>query len=86
MTCRAALVLISHISAEARPQLDLESPYEGPRRGRRLLATRTVSGKITWADNGKAVVYAYVRAYDNDAIGREQMGSAQTKEDGMFSA
>jgi hypothetical protein len=118
MELSAVFVLVFHYSAEARQlgqaaiddeprhhQVDFDPPTDGPRR--RLLATRTVTGKVTWADNGQPVSLAYVKgklkafsqavkksltklskfpspAFDNDVIGRETMGSVQTKADGTY--
>ncbi len=70
MPLSAGVVLIFHYSVEARQfghaataarhhQVDFDSPTDGPRR--RLLATRTVTGKVTWADNGQPVSLAYVK-------------------------
>ena len=75
------MVLISHYSAEAR-RLDAEDVLMGPRR--QLLATRTVSGKITWADNAAPIVGATIKAYDNDVIGSDYMGSTSTNSDGKL--
>jgi hypothetical protein len=77
----AGLVLISYYSAEAR-QLGIESSLEGPRR--RLLATRTVSGRVFWADNAQAIAGAVIKAYDNDVIGSDYMGQATAAADGKF--
>jgi hypothetical protein len=79
----AGLGLIFIFSAEAR-QFDVQSSLSlsGPHRS--LLATRSVSGKVTWADNGKPATSVTVKAYDNDLIGRELMGTATTQADGKF--
>ena len=53
--------------------------------GRRLLASRTVSGKVTWSDNDAVVSGAIVKAYDSDTVGREFMGQATTNSQGKYS-
>ena len=77
-------MLLCELRADARTTAieHTQQDLEGPRR--RLLATRTVSGRIFRADNGESIAGAKVKAYDNDVIGSEFMGETLSLANGNY--